>query len=949
MHAELVTESRQVEKPEQQTIFFTIIACNYLAQARVLMKSVAAAHPLARRVVVLVDRPNHRFDTSQEAFEVIESSSLEIPRSAWFHFKYSVLELATAVKPYAFEYLAANCGARSIVYLDPDIVVYEPLSEVFEALADANLVLTPHLTAELDSPGEPGELTILRAGTYNLGFLAVAITPETERFLRWWKDRLYDQCVVDVANGLFVDQKWIDLVPGLFDGVTVLRHPAYNVAYWNLPHRLVKKVGARYLVNGQPLVFFHFSGYNPKRRQEISKYQNRLSMADIGDAADLFRDYAQRLERFEFTKCQTWPYGNDHFANGKPILNIGRQLLKEAQAKAGGIEDPFSEEGFRTLLELWNAPVGTCADGPTGVTRLAFHIYNVRPDVQAAMPDIFGQDRIRFLRWIVESGTREHGLFDDVLRPALAAIERAESNVERRNQQSTEAEVVEEPEAPATVEVSLDSLASNLLIARPDVQAAFPTSSEDHRLHRLIWLSTYGKVEHTLHEDVSAALSRRVDQEISELPAARRFSVMLRRTLMRAAATRSRFLSPAKINGLGFPPFKNYSPEPSRMPRRTADDGVNLIGYLKTQNGVGQSARNAIQALTAAGIPYRLENIRTPHLSEQDDSVDFQDASNEFGTNLYIVNADQTTEVNRTRPRRKPGQYNIATWVWELSSFPSEWDSAFLPYDEIWVPTSFCQAAIAARAPIPVIKIPYVVTLPQSSGLTRADFGIRPGSFAFLCIFDMRSVFERKNPLAVIRAFKQAFTERQQAELIIKVNHADSDKVHLEMLRAAAAGSRIRLIEETWPHADVAALINACDAVVSLHRSEGFGLVLAEAMLLGKPVVATNYSGNVDFTTPFNSYLVDYRMKSVGTGADPYDPTAQWADPSVPHAAHQMRELFENATLRQTRALAGKEFIQKHFSAEAIGDCMSRRFDCIALKEGGGKSAFQPERMEAIQ
>ncbi|MCX6606514.1 MAG: glycosyltransferase [Acidobacteria bacterium] len=926
MHGPTANHPRQTERSDPKAVFFTIIACNYLAQARVLMNSVAEAHPLARRVVVLVDRPNGRFDESKEAFDVIESAALNIPRSGWFHFKYSVLELATAVKPYAFEYLAEKMSARTVVYLDPDIIVYEPLTEVLDALEHANLVITPHLTAELASSGLPGELTILRAGAYNLGFLAVAMRPETVRFLRWWKDRLYDQCVVDLANGLFVDQKWIDLVPGMFEGVSVFRHPGYNVAYWNLPHRAVHKTGTQYLVNGQPLAFFHFSGFSPRSPKEISKHQNRLSMADIGDAAELFRNYAQRLERSGFAACQTWSYGSDHFANGLPIPNIGRPLLKEAQARADEIQDPFSDAGFNAILALWNVPIGLCADGPTGITRLAFHIYNCRPDVQDAMPDIFGYDRGRFLRWFVESGAREHGLFDAVLMPAVTAIEVSASNAEV----PPPAEVAEEPQPSGQMEVSVDSISSQLLLSRPDVLAAFPPTAKDYNLYRLIWLSTHGKVEHQLHEDVSSSLARRVDREIAELPAVRRLALTVQRVGMRVAAARSRLLRP---------PGRPRLFEASALPQWTADPadpGVNLIGYLITQNGVGQSARNAVQALTAAGIPHRLENIRTPHLSEQDDSVELNESAKELGTNLYIVNADQAADVARTRPRKKRSQYHIATWVWELSTFPAEWDSAFLPYDEIWVPTSFCHAAIAARAPIPVVKIPYVVTLPQTSSLKRADFGIRPDSFVFLCIFDMRSVFARKNPLAVIQAFRQAFPVRQSVELIIKVNHADYDRTNLELLRTAAAGAGIRLIEETWPHADVAALIHACDAVVSLHRSEGFGLVLAEAMLLGKPVIATNYSGNADFTTPFNSFLVDYRLTAVGKGADPYDPTCQWADPSVPDAARQMRVVKENKTLRKSRAQAGKEFIHQHFSPTAIGESMARRLECIALKRRMG-------------
>ena len=200
-------------------VIFTIIARNYLAHARVLFRSVASHHPEARRVVIIVDDPDGHFNPDDESFETVHSEVLQIPQSRWFHFKYSVLELSTAVKPYAFEWIAENCQANQIIYLDPDIVLFAPLTPLQARLETANLILTPHLTGELDLEGRPNEVSILQAGAYNLGFLAVSCGPESLRFLRWWQHRLFDNCVVDTANGLFVDQKWIDLVPGMYEGV----------------------------------------------------------------------------------------------------------------------------------------------------------------------------------------------------------------------------------------------------------------------------------------------------------------------------------------------------------------------------------------------------------------------------------------------------------------------------------------------------------------------------------------------------------------------------------------------------------------------------------------------------------------------------------------------------------------------------------------------------------
>src|SRR6185437_4431347 len=177
---------------QHNTAIFTIIAKNYLPYARVLMRSAATVHPDWRRVVILVDQVDGYFDPQEEDFELVISSDLPIPRSPWFHFKYTIVELSTAVKPYAFEYLFRSMAVDRIVYLDPDIKIYSGLDKVIEALDAASIVLTPNLTGSLDDDRRPAELDILRSGAYNLGFIAVSRSPHAAAFLAWWQQRLYD-------------------------------------------------------------------------------------------------------------------------------------------------------------------------------------------------------------------------------------------------------------------------------------------------------------------------------------------------------------------------------------------------------------------------------------------------------------------------------------------------------------------------------------------------------------------------------------------------------------------------------------------------------------------------------------------------------------------------------------------------------------------------------------
>jgi glycosyltransferase involved in cell wall biosynthesis len=213
--------------------------------------------------------------------------------------------------------------------------------------------------------------------------------------------------------------------------------------------------------------------------------------------------------------------------------------------------------------------------------------------------------------------------------------------------------------------------------------------------------------------------------------------------------------------------------------------------------------------------------------------------------------------------------------------------------------------------------------------MDREYFGLAPDKFLFLTAFDVLSVPERKNPLAAIRAFARAFGPNSGCQMIIKVNHARAGTKYVEMLRNACDNGSILIFDSTLGREEMDALTNCVDCVVSLHRSEGFGLFIAEAMYLGKPVIVTNYSGNTDFTRPDNSMLVDYRMIPVGHNCAPYDPTSLWADPDVEHAASHIRTIARNKDLRVRLSEAGREFVRETLSAETVGNAMRRRLEAL--------------------
>jgi glycosyltransferase involved in cell wall biosynthesis len=268
---------------------------------------------------------------------------------------------------------------------------------------------------------------------------------------------------------------------------------------------------------------------------------------------------------------------------------------------------------------------------------------------------------------------------------------------------------------------------------------------------------------------------------------------------------------------------------------------------------------------------------------------------------------------------RQPGVRRIACWVWELEDIPAEWTALAPLIDEIWVPTKFVADAFRRRMPNPVREVMPPLRIGESKRVGKSQFSISPENYVFLFMFDMCSEMLRKNPLAVIRAFRCAFPDERDVSLIIKVSRGNYDPAGLNELQQAATGGGILLIDRVLPHAEVLGLVEMCDCFVSLHRAEGLGLCLAEAMALGKPVIATNYSGNLAFMHPGNSLLVDYTMKEIVEDNPVYAKGYCWADPSIEHAASHMRWCYEHRAEGAALGAIARAETGKQLSLEASG------------------------------
>jgi hypothetical protein len=400
--------------PDNPPAVVTIASANYLPYVTTLMQSVRDSNPSYRRFLVLVDKKPAEVDLGGELFEVIEAADLGIDSFGDMTIRYDVMELNTAVKPFAIEWLFDNTPCSSVIYLDPDIFVYRPLHELEKLLSDgASVVVTPHLTAPVEDGKKPNDEHMLQAGVFNLGFIAVSRAAEAREFTRWWGRRLKEACHADFTRNQFTDQRWIDLAPCYLADLVVLRNPAYNVAYWNLFQRPVTKKGHSLYFCGEELAFFHFSGLDHAKPTVVSKHQNRIKWKDIELLHPLFNAYRQRLGANGWGVRRNWRYPYD-WAGDIKITPIVRQLFRELYPKAR--RDISVSAEF--VLAMCNQPARLAVDGAGRMTRLMHKVYRDRPDLQAAFPLASQAGIEAFAGWFEASAEREYKLDPRLVRPS---------------------------------------------------------------------------------------------------------------------------------------------------------------------------------------------------------------------------------------------------------------------------------------------------------------------------------------------------------------------------------------------------------------------------------------------------------------------------------------------------------------------------------------------------
>ena len=343
---------------------------------------------------------------------------------------------------------------------------------------------------------------------------------------------------------------------------------------------------------------------------------------------------------------------------------------------------------------------------------------------------------------------------------------------------------------------------------------------------------------------------------------------------------------------------------------RPAAGGVNVFGHFKAESGVGEVGRLVVDALRESGIPFTTTTVdgaaaRQLHPFEAPARRD-----RAFDTNIVCVNADVLPSIMKRIGQHHFSRHrNIGVWAWELETFPQNMQASARLLDEIWVHSTHAATAVAATVPNPVSTFPIPVVTPTVVPMVRRQWGL-PDSFLFLFCFDVMSVVDRKNPLGVIEAFCLAFEPGEGPVLLIKSLSAQRDCDAIRRLyRAAGSRPDVVLVDGYLGVERQRSLIDGCDAYVSLHRAEGFGLMLAEAMALGKPVIATGYSGNLDFMDNRTSWLVPHALAPVPPTCAPYQEGVRWAEPDIAAAARILREVYEHQAEAKSRAEAAQRTI----------------------------------------
>ena len=1047
--------SHEEPVPANASCMLALIATRgHVPYADLAARSFLKHHPEFKVFLLLVDGS----EADRDLFpylNIILLNDLALTDVGWLAAKLDPNELSNALKPILLEHLAAF--GNQAVYLDCDIAVFGRFDTLMSALQTSDLVLTPHMMELFPRPEEqwrhPNNADIFNSGLINAGCFGIDLTRCTS-FLAFWREANLKHAWAN-GEGRQTDQQFLNWALVTGHNVHVLQDKTYNVAYWNLHERSLRQIAPLgdalvFEVEGKPLTFFHFSGFDPHDTLRLSRHDHRYSVYTLPSIALILEWYSGQVFSGSLSYLLNEPYAFDVLGNGIRLTSMLRNILKRydsylqhvdtttvegADALCAALMTPLPATGSRLPLiaaEIYEArpdlqegyPNAHVDLQPHGFSQWFLHhaggeyqiepliakfrrvldsdslagfvseirkylpetlqelkilgvdrqqaasefrilgradianallsgenewsffsdfsailkVYEQRPDLQTGFPDPFGRDHGIFLSWLMDHGTREHGLS---LATAKLFAEKSRSQVmarifsllSRRDDLGDLAVSELLSDNPvrlirellrnsgegleydlADVEVfcfihqnaracliplylELPTIRRQTLSSRtPEGREAFlPVSM------KLDWVQVGCRLHESYFSPADVALEREIrvlrarmmttNQDVISVLHASRLEIGARQLTRLAEKQALRALRQA--NEHVEPPLAS-----------AAAPGVNLFGFFLANTGVGESTRGLEKALSFLTGVQRMHQF-TSHLEQ---SARIEDVLARYDhhadCNIFVSYPHAHEDLFGRLPREMTERRrNIIHLAWEQKDWNTHWRSIYGRYDEVWAISDF--AAIPFRemlGPDKVRVVPNVLLVddfPSTAEAARDRF-TRP-VFRFLFVFDANSSIERKNPEAVLEAFTAAFAGTGWAagvELILKVNNLDRPEhgARVAKLRRMAAASGLEVVFDGRQLArnEILMLIASADCYVSLHRAEGFGYTMAEAMYLGVPVIASGYSGNLEYMTPEDSYLVPCTEVLVQNADGPFQRGSIWGQPDIAVAIDMMRTVVEN-------------------------------------------------------
>lgn len=1032
--------------------FCTVSTYDHLYLTLALARSVARRWPTAPRLTVALvdqaDRPRAGFEGLAVDFLPVEA--LAIPNFAWLAAKYDPGDLCCAIKPFLVAHLLAE-GCDEVLYCDSDQLLFGDPSPIFAVEPDAELVATPHLMSPLpraDRRCLPRLGDLAYAGLLNAGLFLMRRGEESAAFLETWSDLVAGPGAFLKELGGQNEQHAFNWAPNFMRRFALWRDPRANVAYWNLHERPVRWAGLDggdpdlWLLDGRPLVSFHFSGFD-LTHDRLSRFSGRDPLVLNPNLDALARFYDKQLTAAGRTYYRCAGYG---FAalDGFPLTPVLRTELRRAEL-ASQPWWPAWPERIGPLLDALAAAPGATVLLP----RCLEDIWHQRPDLQV----MAAHDRIQpsaFLEWCAHHLVLEHPDYAPLVAPDHCIVDRqalrvlalrleawapgvpAETlanDLAWRRAERLEALVAAGAPQDALAELRAgkflipcylpaqalrflyerhtalkgrfrDPLGADLAAFRSWLggeasrRFALPASltawaarfDPEHSIARMlaavrqhpslltlarqrgfgrplldamVELSENGGcfdrndlvlarwcVDLWLEQGIQGHLRRPLHRALWKA----RMSPTLRRIFARDAPSSCARGRLARLgDGVAIrlrrmangKPTRGFSeiaavldpPAPAAVEPVAAPAGINVFGYFKSPIGLGSATTGARDALALAGFATRditLCNMTmAANLRLRDLIPDF---APEFARNLVV----SYPHINYDLPEIFPASYlagreTIGYLAWEQRDLPARWLPRLAHYDRLFALSRFTAQSIAAASGRPCEPLPCVVQVDEAKaqGFGRAYFDLPEDAFLVGCFFDASSGIERKNPMGAARALAKAFAGRRDVLVVLKVTNGDRPqfaRIIQPIVRVLqAAGVACRLIPRVLRRPEVEGLMAALDLYVSLHRSEGFGYTLAEAMWLGVPVIGSAYSGNLDFMSERNSSLVPCGETLVTSSDGPFQIGTVWGDPDLGKAA----ELCDWAYRERDAALAKAALARSDIRAFASVEAVARR--CRAL------------------